>query len=184
MTTSYPSALYQYVCGGPTPSPPARPLLHHPAVGVLQHITSPLSASLLIFSIHKAWQMPAMAASLRSSRLLWREGRVRLLPSVAGVAAAAAAAAVTAAALGSAARPPPFPPAQPSPLEALYGERDAPRVSRLLSTAPSVLWCRRTLQAAHDASGAPWWATITGATLALRCALSPSMLHSCATPCA
>ena len=39
--------------------------------------------------------------------------------------------------------------------------------------APSVLWCRRTLQAAHDATGAPWWATITGATLALRCALIP-----------
>ncbi len=45
---------------------------HHPIVEALQHISSPLSAALLIFAVHKAWQVPAMFGAIRSFVLRMR----------------------------------------------------------------------------------------------------------------
>lgn len=45
---------------------------HHPIIHTLQHITSPLTAAMLIFGIHKSWQMPIVAATLRSAVLFAR----------------------------------------------------------------------------------------------------------------
>eukprot|EP01096_Ripella_sp_DP13-Kostka_P013718 TRINITY_DN6000_c0_g1_i2.p1 TRINITY_DN6000_c0_g1~~TRINITY_DN6000_c0_g1_i2.p1 ORF type:complete len:103 (+),score=35.20 TRINITY_DN6000_c0_g1_i2:39-311(+) len=39
---------------------------HHPTVEAMQHISSPLSAALLIFAVHKTWQIPAIISSFRA----------------------------------------------------------------------------------------------------------------------
>lgn len=45
---------------------------HHPIIHWMQHITSPLTAALLIFGIHKSWQVRIITATLRSAVLFAR----------------------------------------------------------------------------------------------------------------
>jgi YidC/Oxa1 family membrane protein insertase len=44
--------------------------VHHPVIEAVSHIASPLSAALLIFGVHKAWQVPAFRALVKSVRVL------------------------------------------------------------------------------------------------------------------
>lgn len=149
------------------------PQLHHPIVAVAQHVTSPLTGSLLIFAIHKAWQAPAAAASLRATAALWRVHEWTTVPRFATGRAAAFIAATAAAAVAWAAAPKAALTPSAAALAALYGERDAHHVARALSAAPTVVAAGKGLRLLRESSGAPWWLTIVGATLALRCALVP-----------
>jgi membrane protein insertase Oxa1/YidC/SpoIIIJ len=150
--------------------------LHHPIVAVMQHITSPLTAALLIFSIHKTWQRPAMFASLRATRELWAAREWGTVPrpnrttAVSGMVAVVAATALQAAFWGASAPPPPQ---LKLALQALYGERNVMHVASALSSAPSVSAAEALLKKVRQTTGAPWWAVIVGATLSIRMLLVP-----------
>jgi len=145
-------------------------------VALSQHVTSPLTASLLIFSLQKWWQLPAAQASLAATRALWAAGdRVGAFPPAA-IARALLGTAATASALAWAARGAPPPPrARPPPpaLVALYGERDAPAAAAALLDSHAVAQAQALLCGAQRATGAPWWTVIVGVTLLLRVAIAP-----------
>ena len=155
------------------------PLLHHPIVAISQHVTSPLTASLLIFAVQKSWQAPAAVASIRAARALWAAGdRLAAFP-LRATARTLFGASATAAALAWASRTPPPAAAvsrAPPALAALYGERDAPAAAAALIGAHAVAQAEALLRGAQRATGAPWWATIVTVTLALRAVIAPMNL--------
>jgi YidC/Oxa1 family membrane protein insertase len=174
------------------------PAQHHPIVGVLQHVISPLTASLFIWAVHKLGQGRSAGALLRALLLLRRSGQLRIWPlriwprpaaNVPGTAAyrayspgpppfkalslgAAAGAGSEAAAVGEV-------PAGAherllTHLDALYSPADVPFISHHLThELPPVQALEAVLYAVHDASGLPWWGTILSVTLILRLALAP-----------
>ena len=163
--------------GTATPSRPRRfhEAFHHPVIHVVQHTISPLTASLLIFSIHKAWQIPAMAATIRASRVLFQAGllrpmqvvRPRLLKLTAGCAGVAGAyeAWKRAPTVESNHRL--------SDLAAIYEPGDAPQAAHSLSSMWTTAYITEFFRGVRSASGLPWWATIACATLCLRVMLAP-----------
>ena len=49
--------------------------IHHPFVEGVKHLTSPLSAALLIFGVHKAWQKNAFVAWGRARNIVKKQVR-------------------------------------------------------------------------------------------------------------
>ena len=49
------------------------PALQHHAVQHIHHVASPLSAALLIFGVHKAWQFPIVRAYFKAQWILLRQ---------------------------------------------------------------------------------------------------------------
>ena len=148
---------------------------HHPVILACQHVISPLSGSLLIFAVHKTWQMPSALASVRGAMELWRAGHTSAalhirVPIVA--AAVLAGMASVSAGLTFAASITPVPDLQSS-LDAIYHKEDAAHVMRALSRLPSVIVVQHLLLKARETTGLPWWATIASATLGIRVAIAP-----------
>ena len=164
----------------PNPKHHFRPALHHPIVHAAQHLISPLTGSLLIFAVHKAWQAPTALATLRGAALLKASGELSPLAAARWslrALAAGGAAAVCGSFLWRSASSSSLPvPPLPARLGALYPPEEAPLAARALSQWPTSEVVTAGLRAARDATGAPWWATIVGATLALRVSLVPANL--------
>jgi YidC/Oxa1 family membrane protein insertase len=49
--------------------------LHHPAVEVIQHITSPLTSALCIFGVYKASHVPKIKSWWKATNIIWRAKR-------------------------------------------------------------------------------------------------------------
>jgi inner membrane protein COX18 len=159
--------------------------LFHPIVAIMQHTTSPLTATLAVFSFHKWHQRAAMDASLRASYTLFQAGELPFVPRlsasrVAWVSSAMIACAVFSAGwhrqsppAAAAAAVPPLAPATRAALVELWGERDASRVAGALSTGATVAAVVRALRAVRERLALPWSATLVASTLTLRLALVP-----------
>ena len=149
--------------------------IHHPLIQVVSHVTSPLTASLSIFLLHKSWQFSLMAPTARALALV----RAPRAAAWAAVGAAGAGALLW----GALASLPPRSVAEPdgaaaalrSKLEAsrLFSPEDAPSVARHLATWRSAALAGDLLAAVHDRAGLSWWATIVGVTLGARVLLAP-----------
>jgi membrane protein insertase Oxa1/YidC/SpoIIIJ len=124
---------------------------HHPVIELTGHLCSPLTASLSVFLIHKAWQRAAMGPVL-GALFRHRGGRTGLLGlgCVCGVACAWGA-------LNS------------LPMRATHMQ--PPRLANP-HTWRSTALCGDALHLIRG-TGLPWWATITSFTLALRVLLAP-----------
>ena len=156
----------------PEHAPPLPPLrsfsavIHHPLVQAAQHVTSPLTASLLVFAIHKSWQAPVFAATARAHALL-RAPRAVLLALGAAGGAGAAWCALSA--------EPPSPALQRQRLAGtsrVFAAGDAPAAAAHLAPWRGCAPVGELLTYAHDC-GAPWWAAIVGVTLGVRLLLAP-----------
>lgn len=129
--------------------------MHHPIIQVAQHITSPLTASLSIFLVHKTWQWKVLPSLLRAHYLLppkltfQRHGLGGLI-GLGGVS--------TALSWGS---------------NALSLPTRARVEAEHVYTAPSVVLAGDFLSAVRDRTGMTWGATICTVTLGLRCFLAP-----------
>jgi len=148
-------------------------VLHHPIVHTAQHIASPLSGALVIFFVHKRWQLPSQMASIRAQFTLARHGEF----NVKRIAQCSAMGLGTFAGLYAAKHnAPPY-------LEVTESHRET--MSRIyhLSTVPAIdealakWWTSAYINQAmgnfHSWSGLPWWGTILAATLTLRVILVP-----------
>ncbi len=76
------------------------PAFHHPIIHAVQHTISPLTGSLLIFAVHKAWQIPAAVATIRAASVLRAAGKLSF-PSALRVCTPTAAAVLGGVGLGS-----------------------------------------------------------------------------------
>jgi membrane protein insertase Oxa1/YidC/SpoIIIJ len=151
------------------------PSFHHPVIHVMQHWISPLSASLLIFAVHKSGQVHGMTAWLRGASVLLRNkqakftqlarphlfARAALGAGIGGAAYAAAPASIIA------------DPDHVRALRKLYHPDDAIMIDHSLTTWWTTSYVTAALRKLHDSSGLPWWATIAAVTLALRVAVMP-----------
>lgn len=126
---------------------------HHPFIEAAQHLFSPLTASLSVFLIHKAWQRAAMGPVL-AAHLSLRGGRVALLGLGGACGAACAWASLSAL--------PPRAPALPTRLAAMDPH-----------TWRSTALCGDALRGVRERTGLPWWAAISSFTLGLRVLLAP-----------
>lgn len=147
--------------------------MHHPIIQVAQHITSPLTASLSIFLIHKTWQWKVLPSLLRAHYLIppkftfQRHGLGGLI-GLGGLS--------TALTWGSTAL------SLPARKDTLLSKLDTPSLFSPLDThdarehvytAPSVVLAGDFLSAVRDRTGMTWGATICTVTLGLRCLLAP-----------
>jgi YidC/Oxa1 family membrane protein insertase len=148
---------------------------HHPIIEVAQHVISPLTAALFIFTAHKVWQAPAAFAYLRSAALLiprgewnWKQHRRGALFGVTGLASVWYARK----------QAPVFETSDEvekrrAGLQNLYNREDVERVDTTLTRWWTTAYVNRALVQLHDSWSLPWWATIMGVTIALRCVLVP-----------
>jgi YidC/Oxa1 family membrane protein insertase len=173
--------------GFDAPAPPSqalhhfRPTLHHPIVHAAQHLISPLTGSLLIWAMLKSYQWPSALATLRGAALLRAAGELSPLAALKARAPAlgmTVAATVSGCFLWRAAASMGALPHQPDHVLAdelgkLYPRDEAPLVRSALSHWPTSEVVVAGLRALREATGLPWWATITAATLGMRVALAP-----------
>ena len=153
----------------PSPPPPQHAfsrVIHHPLVQLAQHITSPLTASLFVFVIHKSWQAPAFMATAQAHALL-RAPRAALL----GVGALGGAAA-TWRALSAEPHTPALQRQQLAAASRVFSAEDAPAAAAHLVPWRGCAPVSELLARVHGC-GLPWWATIVSVTLGVRVLLAP-----------
>ena len=44
---------------------------HHVIIEIAKHVASPLTAALMIFAVHKTWQLPIIAGFFRGKYYTW-----------------------------------------------------------------------------------------------------------------
>ena len=125
---------------------PFLPANHHPIISLAQHLTSPLTASLAVFLVHKSWQRQAMLPLARAHALL-RAPRMAMLGLGGALGTACTWAALEA-----------------LPMRTLRADLYTWRTTGLVEGA---------LRALREGTGLPWWATIVCGTLGLRMVLAP-----------
>jgi membrane protein insertase Oxa1/YidC/SpoIIIJ len=148
------------------------PQFHHPIVHAAQHIASPLSGALLIFWIHKSWQVSAAMATIRSTSILLRAGKWSVKPHLLGTAVC-----LSSIGIGLYARthaPPPLDvdDCRREKLLKIYQLNDVPVVDHALAKWWTSAYVNRSLQMIHD-QGIPWWGAILTVTILFRFALVP-----------
>ena len=146
---------------------------HHPIVHTAQHIASPLSGALIIFFVHKRWQIPSLVASAHSRICLALHGEVSALRIGKSLGFWGGTAGVLWALKENA---PPY---------LVVDEEHRKRLSKIynLSTVPSIdeslskwwtsAYINKAMDSMHSQFGLQWWQTIMAFTLALRICLVP-----------
>jgi len=136
--------------------------MHHPVIQVAQHITSPLTASLSIFIIHKTWQFEVVPSLLRAQMLLkislQRQGLALGGLFLGGISALTWGSEIL---------------SLPSRKRTLLSKLGNQEVRKHVHTAPSVVLVGDFLSSVRERSGWTWGGTICAVTLGLRCLLAP-----------